>query len=88
MFEVLVSAHFAKEWRALPAPDRRRIKAGLAKLREDSRAPRAGADIKPLVATDPPKHRLRVGSFRVIYVVEGRTVRVLDLFRRERGYRE
>lgn len=45
-------------------------------------------DIKPLKATDPPKHKIRVGDHRIIHVVDDDAVRVLEVFARERGYRE
>lgn len=88
MYTVLVSATFAQAFRALPTRVQTRIREGLARLAEDPRTSRAGADIKQLKATDPPKHRLRVGTYRIIYRVEGRTVKVLDVFARERGYRD
>lgn len=88
MYEVLVSASFGREFRTLPKAAQRRIRAGLDALREDPAKARPGADIKRLVATDPPKHRLRIGAYRVIYVIEGRKVKVLDVFARERGYGE
>lgn len=87
-FEVLVSSNFASQFRALPPAAQKRIRDALERLAEDPRTPRSGADIKPLKATDPPKHRLRVGTYRAIYIIEGRKVKLLDLFSRERGYRE
>lgn len=57
-------------------------------IADDPLKPRSGADIKPLKATDPPKHRIRVGQHRIIYAIVGKEVRVLEVFARERGYRE
>lgn len=88
MFDVEVSASFAKQFRAAPKEDQRRMRAALEKLRADPRTARAGADIRALVGTDPPKWRLRVGAWRVVYAIEGRRVRVVEAFRRGRGYRE
>lgn len=88
MFEVLVSSSFRRQFDALPRGDQKRIRRALEALRADPRTPRPGADIKPLHAADPPKHRLRVGTYRVIYLIEGRTVKVVEVFQRERGYRE
>lgn len=88
MFEVLVSATFAHAFRKLPRDDQRRIRAGLEKLRQDPRTPRPGADLKELAGTAHSKYRLRVGSYRVVYAVQGKTVKVLDVFQRGRGYRE
>jgi mRNA-degrading endonuclease RelE of RelBE toxin-antitoxin system len=43
-------------------------------------------DIKPLTATSPKKHRLRVGDYRIVYFVEEKTVRIIEVFIRGRGY--
>jgi mRNA-degrading endonuclease RelE of RelBE toxin-antitoxin system len=88
MHRVLVSATFARTFRELPATTQQRIRDWLNALSEDPRTPRPGADIKPLAATDPLKHRLRVGRYRVVYVIEKRVVKVLDVFQRGRSYRE
>jgi len=85
---ILASSTFAKSFRDLPKPAQTRIRAGLAKLADDPLTPRSGADIKLLAATDPPKHRLRVGDYRIVYIVDRSTVKLLDLFSRARGYRE
>lgn len=90
MSRVLVSRRFQRKFRKLSGQERSRIREGLSALEEDPLTPRPGADIKPLSGTTPPKHRLRVGDFRVIYVVdtERDEVRVIDVFRRGRGYRD
>ena len=86
--KVLVSSTFAGAFAKLPKATQRRIRAALEKLAEDPLTPRPGLDVKRLKATKPTKHRLRVGDFRIIYVVDARTVKVLDVFARERGYGE
>lgn len=88
MFDVVVSATFVKQFRSLAKPAQKRVRAALDALAVDPLRPRPGADIKQLHATDPPKHRIRVGELRVIYLVEGRRVKVIDVFARERAYRE
>ncbi|HII76543.1 MAG TPA: type II toxin-antitoxin system RelE/ParE family toxin [Methanolinea sp.] len=62
------------------------MRKSLTCLEEDPYAPRAHADIKPLKDTHPQKYRLRVGNFRIVYVVEGNKVRILDVLHRGRGY--
>ena len=47
---------------------------------------RSGADIKPLKNTNPLKYRLRVGEYRIIYVVKDDAVPVIDVFKRGKGY--
>lgn len=88
MHEVVVSSTFAAQFRDLPKAAQRRIRLGLDALGEDPRTPRPGADIKQLRATDPPKYRLRVGTYRMIHLIEAKKVKVIEVFARERGYRE
>jgi mRNA-degrading endonuclease RelE of RelBE toxin-antitoxin system len=88
MHNVVVSKTFARQFSALPKTAQRRIRTALVALGEDPLTPRSGADIKLLTATEPPKRRLRVGTYRLIYVVEGRIVKAIEVFARERGYRE
>jgi mRNA-degrading endonuclease RelE of RelBE toxin-antitoxin system len=41
-----------------------------------------------LKKTQPQKHRIRVGEYRIIYLIEDNTVHVIEVFRRGRGYSE
>lgn len=85
---VLVSATAAESFTAIPPSERKRIRSALEALAHDPFGDRSDIDVKRLQATTPTKYRLRVGSYRVVFVVDRDTVRVLDVFRRERGYRE
>ncbi|MFA5942927.1 MAG: type II toxin-antitoxin system RelE/ParE family toxin [Candidatus Thermoplasmatota archaeon] len=87
MPEVLLSATFVRQFRKLGGETQRRLRDGLAVLADDPSKPRPGADIKRLAGTDPPKHRLRVGDWRIVYAIDGQTVRILEVFARGRGYR-
>lgn len=88
-FDVLVSRTFQGFFEDLDQDTRDRIRDALAKLEEDPYEPRPGADIKKLTNTDPVKHRIRVGDWRLIYRIEEDegTVKVIEGFRRGRGYR-
>ena len=88
MYSVLVSKTFQKQFKGLPSDFQKRFRVALAELGNDPFKPRSGMDIKPLHETTPPKHRLRLGEYRIIYHVEGKTVEVIELFHRGRGYRE
>ena len=88
MFEVLVSQTFSKQFKRLSANIQSKIKKGLKELEKDPREPRPGANIQPLTDTKPPKHRLRVGEYRIIYCIEDQTVKVIEVFKRGRGYRK
>ncbi len=85
-YSVLVSRTFQKQFHSLDIEMRDRIRTALILLQDDPFTPRSGADIKPLVHTMPKKFRLRVGDYRVIYAVDEETVKVIEVFKREKGY--
>jgi mRNA-degrading endonuclease RelE of RelBE toxin-antitoxin system len=87
MYRVFLSRNFQKQFRALPKGTQTRVREALAGLVEDPLKCRPKMDIKALKDTEPTKHRLRVGDFRIVYLVESRTVKVIDLFKRGRGCR-
>jgi mRNA interferase RelE/StbE len=68
--------------------ERSRIVAALHTLETDPYKPRTSADIIRLKGTKGREDlfRLRVGDYRVVYAVQGKTVFVTDLFHRGRGY--
>lgn len=88
MPRVLVSPRVQRRFRDLDHDTAERIRSALEALEEDPYRARPGADIKKLVNTDPVKHRVRVGPWRIVYRIEDDAVKVLDLFRRGRGYRD
>ncbi len=88
MYKVLVSRTFQKQFNSLNKSIQKRIKAGLKELEQDPIKARPNADISPLSGTKPQKHRLRVGEYRIIYLIEKKTVRVIEVFKRGRGYRK
>lgn len=85
-YKVLLSGTAARQLGKLAKRERDRIVKVLVSLKEDQLTPRPGADIRVLEGTDPKKHRLRVGPYRVIYAVIGTDVRVIEVFRRGRRY--
>ncbi len=89
-YQILVSTTFKKELESLENEVQERIKSSLENLESDPYRPRSGADIKKLSGTTPTKYRLRVGDYRVIYTVEkqDKTVKVIEVFTRGRGYRD
>ena len=86
MHSILISKSFQKEFRKLQKDLQDRIREALKRLEENPFDARPGADIKLLENTDPKKHRLRIGDYRIIYFVDGNTVKVLDVFHRGKGY--
>ncbi len=87
MYTVFVSAAFQKQFKTLQKDLQRRIKLALKKLEENPFQPRSGADIIALTGTTPQKHRIRIGDYRIIYLTEDKNVKVIEMFRRGRGYR-
>jgi mRNA-degrading endonuclease RelE of RelBE toxin-antitoxin system len=86
MYSVIVSRTFQKQFHSLQKQLQKRIRNALKESETNPNQPRSGADIKPLISTKPQKHRLRVGDHRIIYMIEGNTVYVIEVFRRSRGY--
>ena len=87
MYEILISITFKKQFKTLSKPMQKRVLNALMALEEDPFDPRSGADIKDLKNTKPPKHRIRVGDYRIVYMVQKNTVKVIEIFQRGRGYR-
>jgi mRNA-degrading endonuclease RelE of RelBE toxin-antitoxin system len=88
MYKILVSRTFQKIFNSLNKSVQKRIKSGLKELEKDPIKARPKADISPLSGTKPQKHRLRVGEYRIIYIIEKKTIRVIEVFKRGRGYRK
>lgn len=88
MFNVLVSRTFQKQFNELDKKMQKRIKAALKELKNDPIKPRSGADIQSLSGTKPQKHRMRVGYYRIVFLIDKKTVKVIEMFKRGRGYRK
>ena len=88
MFEILISITFQKQFHTLDKPMQKRVKKALSELEDDPFKPRSGADIKDLKNTKPLKHRIRVGDYRIVYIVDKKTIKIIEIFQRGRGYRE
>jgi len=86
MYKILISRTFQKQYHSLEKKAQKRIRKALSELEKNPFEARSGADIKMLKDTKPRKHRIRVGDFRIIYLVEKKIVKVIEVFRRGRGY--
>ncbi len=86
-YTILVSKTFQKQFHSLENNVQERIISALKTLEDDPFHSRSGTDIKKLSHTEPTKYRLRVGNYRIIYTVEEKTIKVIEVFKRERGYR-
>ena len=85
-YSVLVSKTFQRKFQQLQKNFQNQIRKSLKELEYDPYMSRPNCDIKSLTDTRPKKYRLRVGNFRVIYLVENKEVKVVDLIKREVGY--
>lgn len=83
----MVSSTFGKQMEHCDTATRKRLAETLHELEEDPFTARSGADIRALQGTRPLKYRLRVGDIRIIYAIDGSDVKVIEMFRRGRGYR-
>jgi len=86
-YNILVSRNFQKQLHSLGNNVQERITSAL-KNEDDPFRSRSGADIKKLSHTEPTKYRLRVGNYRIIYAVEHKKVKVIEVFKRGKGYRD
>ncbi len=87
MYTVLVSHTFQKQFNTLDTNLQLRIRSALKELEKNPYEARPGMDIKSLKDTKPQKYRLRIGDYRIIYLIEKTMVRVIEVFKRGRGYR-
>lgn len=87
-YTILVSRTFQKQFHSLENNVQVRIKSALKTLEGDPFHSRSGTDIKKLSHTEPAKYRLRVGNYRIIYAVEHKTVKVIEVFKRGKGYKD
>jgi mRNA-degrading endonuclease RelE of RelBE toxin-antitoxin system len=87
IYTILVCKTFLKQFTNLESSIREKIKFTLRNLETDPFKSRSGTDIKNLSHTRPTKYRLRVGTYRLIYIVENKTVKVLEVFKRGKDYK-
>jgi len=85
-YNVFVSKTFQKKFHQLQNNYKNSIRKSLQELQKDPHNSRTNCDIKALKETKPKKCRLRVGNYRIIYIVEKKEVKIIDLLRREIGY--
>ena len=86
VYTVLISKTFQKSFLELSKNTQDRIRKSLNELKVDPGTSRPQCDIKILHDTDPRKYRLRVGDYRIIYLIDKKTVKIIDIIKREIGY--
>jgi len=85
-YTVLVSRTFQKSFHELQKNTQDRIRKQLQEIKDDPVTSRTHCDIKVLQDTDPRKYRLRVGDYRIIYLIDKNKVNIIELIKREVGY--
>ena len=85
-YTVLVSKTFQKKFHQLQSNSRSRIRKSLKELEKDPYSSRSNCDIKILEDTKPRKNLLRFWNYRVIFLVERKEIKIIDLLKRETGY--
>jgi len=85
-YAVLVSKTFQKSFHELPKNMQNRIRNHLQQLKENPITTRPHCDIKILQDTNPKKYRLRIGEYRIIYSIDKKNVKIIELIKRKVGY--
>jgi len=85
-YKVFISRTFQKKFYQLQKSLQNLIRKTLKELEKDPYKSRPNCDIKLLKDTRPKKRRLRVGNYRIIYAVEDKEIKIIDLLKREAGY--
>lgn len=85
-YRVIVSRTFQKKFHHLQKRIQKLIRATLKELEKEPYKSRPKCDIKLLKDTRPKKYRLRISEYRVIYIIQNKHIKVIDLLKREIGY--
>jgi mRNA interferase RelE/StbE len=64
------------------------LKSKIKVLEKYPKIKRSGADIKRIRDANPEAYRLRIGDYRVIYVIEEGIVWITEIMHRQKGYRK
>jgi len=85
-YRVLVSRTFQQKFNQIQKNFQNKIKLSLDEIQKDPYQTRPNCDVKSLKDTKPTKYRLRVGNYRIIFIVTNNEIKVIDLLKRETGY--
>ena len=86
MYKIFVSKTFQKQFHKMDKNLQERVKTAIQKLKENPYKSKARADIKPLIGTKPLKYRIRVGEYRIIYIIKNKTIKIIEIIKRGKGY--
>ncbi len=85
-FNVLISETARRQLDSLHPDMRAQLKKKLRKLEEDPYRPRPKVDIKRLKGPKKDYYRLRIGNYRMIYIVDGSKVKIAKILPRTKAY--
>jgi len=85
-YDVRLSETARRQFERLPEDRRGKVRKALLELKKGPYRSRPGADIKKLSWTKRDYYRLRIGSLRAIYNIDGRSVLVAKILPRSRAY--
>jgi len=85
-YKVFVSKTFQQKFYKLNKSFQKIIRNSLKELQFDPYISRPNCDIKSLKDTKPKKYRIRVGDYRIIYLIEKKNIKIIDLIKRGKGY--
>ena len=86
IYHLKVSNRFKRELKKLDKKDILKVKTALDNLLEDPFAD--NHDVIPIVDhNEPPMYRLRIGNYRIIYVVTDDDIKAGLIFDRKKGYK-
>lgn len=84
-YKIFVSKTFQHKFYKVEKSFQNKIRNSLKDLQNDPYNSRPNCNIKLLKDTKPKKHRLRIGGFRIIYIVEQKKIMIIDLIKRGTG---
>ncbi|WP_420847038.1 type II toxin-antitoxin system RelE family toxin [Methanogenium marinum] len=87
MYSFLATKRFRKQRSDLDNATKQKVKDALKELKTDPLTPRPNADVKHLQNMIPKKYRLRVGSYRIFYHVDGADIKLLKIADRKTAYK-
>ena len=85
-YSIFVSTTVSKEFKALQKIEQERIREKLNELAKDPYNNSNILDTKKLSGTKHTYYRLRVGEYRIIYYLEGETIRIVRVANRSDVY--
>ncbi|MCK4319762.1 type II toxin-antitoxin system RelE/ParE family toxin [Candidatus Micrarchaeota archaeon] len=86
-WKILISEKARKEFYSLDEIMQKRIKNSFHELKKNPFQKRSRADIKKIKGSfNPEFYRLRVGNYRLVYVVTEKEVKITSIVHREKGY--